>query len=43
MSPANHLAANPAALRRVAQTGGRSVLHGAQNMARDLARGGLRN
>jgi polyhydroxyalkanoate synthase subunit PhaC len=40
-SPANYLAANPAALRRAAQTGGRSVLDGTQNMARDLARGGL--
>lgn len=41
MSPANYLPANPVALRRAAGTRGRSVLHGSQNMVRDLARGGL--
>jgi len=41
MSPANFLPTNPAALRRAAQTGGMSLMHGAQNMARDLARGGM--
>jgi polyhydroxyalkanoate synthase subunit PhaC len=41
MSPANYLPTNPAALRRAAQTGGSSLLHGAQNMARDQARGGM--
>jgi polyhydroxyalkanoate synthase subunit PhaC len=40
-SPANVLATNPAALRKAAQTGGLSLLHGAQNMLRDLARGGM--
>jgi polyhydroxyalkanoate synthase subunit PhaC len=41
LSPTNYLATNPAALRRAAETGGRSLLRGAQNMLRDLARGGM--
>jgi polyhydroxyalkanoate synthase subunit PhaC len=41
LSPANSLASNPAALRRAAETDGKSVVSGAQNMLRDLARGGM--
>jgi poly[(R)-3-hydroxyalkanoate] polymerase subunit PhaC len=41
VSPANYLASNPVALRRAAETDGKSVYQGAQNMLRDLARGGL--
>jgi poly[(R)-3-hydroxyalkanoate] polymerase subunit PhaC len=41
LSPANHLAGNPVALRRAAETDGKSVLRGTQNMLHDLARGGL--
>ncbi len=40
LAPTNFFPTNPAALKRAFETGGRSVLHGAQNMARDLARGG---
>jgi polyhydroxyalkanoate synthase subunit PhaC len=40
-SPANYLPSNPVALRRAAETRGLSLLHGAQNLARDLARGGM--
>jgi len=41
LSPANYLGTNPAALRKAAETGGLSLMHGAQNMLRDLARGGM--
>jgi polyhydroxyalkanoate synthase subunit PhaC len=41
LSPTNYLGTNPAALRKAAQTGGISLMHGAQNMLRDLARGGM--
>jgi polyhydroxyalkanoate synthase len=41
MSPANYLLTNPVAQRRAVATGGMSVLNGAQNMLRDLARGGM--
>jgi polyhydroxyalkanoate synthase subunit PhaC len=41
LSPTNYLATNPAALRKAAETGGLSLVHGAQNMLRDLARGGM--
>ncbi len=40
-SPANYLLTNPAALRRAAETRGMSLLRGVQNLARDLARGGM--
>jgi len=40
-SPANYLPTNPVALRRVTETDGLSLLYGAQNLARDLARGGM--
>jgi polyhydroxyalkanoate synthase len=38
LSPANFLVTNPAALRRAIDTGGRSVLRGTRNMARDVFR-----
>ena len=41
LSPANYLGTNPAALRQAAETGGASLVRGAQNMLRDLARGGM--
>jgi polyhydroxyalkanoate synthase subunit PhaC len=41
LSPANYLGTNPAALRKAAETGGMSLMRGAQNMLRDLARGGM--
>ncbi len=40
-APTNILATNPAALRKAAETGGLSLVHGAQNMLRDMARGGM--
>jgi len=41
LSPTNYLGTNPAALREAAETGGLSVVKGAQNMLRDMARGGM--
>ncbi len=41
LSPANYLGTNPAVLRKAAATGGLSLMRGAQNMLRDLARGGM--
>jgi polyhydroxyalkanoate synthase subunit PhaC len=41
LSPANYLGTNPAALRKAAETSGLSLVRGAQNMLRDLARGGM--
>ncbi|HYB48846.1 MAG TPA: alpha/beta fold hydrolase, partial [Streptosporangiaceae bacterium] len=41
LSPTNYLGTNPAALRKAAETGGLSLVQGAQNMLRDLARGGM--
>ena len=41
LSPTNYLATNPAALREAAGTGGLSLVKGAQNMLRDMARGGM--
>jgi polyhydroxyalkanoate synthase len=41
LSPANYLGTNPAALREAVETGGLSLARGAQNMLRDLARGGM--
>jgi polyhydroxyalkanoate synthase subunit PhaC len=40
-SPANHLAANPAALRRAHATEGASVTRGAEQLAADVARGSI--
>jgi polyhydroxyalkanoate synthase len=41
LAPTNYLGTNPAALRQAAETGGLSLVKGAQNMVRDLARGGM--
>jgi polyhydroxyalkanoate synthase subunit PhaC len=41
LSPTNYLGTNPAALRKAAETGGLSLVRGAQNMLKDLARGGM--
>jgi poly[(R)-3-hydroxyalkanoate] polymerase subunit PhaC len=41
LSPTNYLGTNPAALRKAAETGGLSLARGAQNMLRDMARGGM--
>ena len=41
LSPTNYLGTNPAALREAAETGGLSLVKGAQNMLRDMARGGM--
>jgi polyhydroxyalkanoate synthase len=41
MSPTNYLGTNPAALREAIETSGLSLVKGAQNMLRDLARGGM--
>jgi len=41
LSPTNYLGTNPAALRKAAETGGLSLAAGAQNMLRDMARGGM--
>ena len=41
LSPTNYLATNPAALRKAVETGGKSLMDGAQNMLKDLARGGM--
>ena len=41
LSPTNYLGTNPAALRKAAETGGLSLVAGAQNMLRDMARGGM--
>ena len=41
LSPTNYLGSNPAALRKAVQTGGMSLVRGAQNMLNDMARGGM--
>lgn len=41
LSPTNYLLTNPLAVKRAFETGGQSVLRGARNMLRDLARGGM--
>jgi poly[(R)-3-hydroxyalkanoate] polymerase subunit PhaC len=41
LSPTNYLGTNPAALREAISTGGLSLVKGAQNMLRDMARGGM--
>jgi polyhydroxyalkanoate synthase subunit PhaC len=41
MSPTNYLGTNPAALREAIETSGLSLVKGAQNMMKDLARGGM--
>ena len=41
MAPTNYLGNNPAALREAFKTSGLSLVHGAQNMLDDMARGGM--
>ena len=41
LAPSNFLMTNPAALKRAFETGGLSLVNGAQNMLRDLAAGGM--
>ena len=41
LAPTNYLGTNPAALREAVQTGGLSLVKGAQNMLKDLGRGGM--
>ena len=41
LSPTNYLGTNPAALRKAAETGGMSLMAGAQNFLKDMARGGM--
>ncbi len=41
LAPTNFLPTNPAALKRAFETGGLSLFSGAQNMLRDLAKGGM--
>jgi polyhydroxyalkanoate synthase len=40
MSPTNSLAGNPAALKKLVDTGGASLVHGLENFVTDLARNG---
>src|SRR5262249_54236407 len=40
LSPSNSLAGNPAALKKLIETGGTSLLHGFENLLRDLVRNG---
>jgi polyhydroxyalkanoate synthase len=40
LSPTNWLAGNPAALRKLVETGGASLLHGFENFVRDVVRNG---
>ena len=41
LSPTNYLGSNPEALKKAVETGGLSLMHGAQNMLHDMARGGM--
>jgi poly[(R)-3-hydroxyalkanoate] polymerase subunit PhaC len=41
LSPTNYLGTNPAALREAVETSGLSLVKGAQNMVKDMARGGM--
>ena len=40
MSPTNSLGGNPAALKKLVDTGGASLVHGLENFVGDLARNG---
>jgi len=40
LSPTNSLAGNPAAVRKLVETGGASVVHGFENFVRDVVRNG---
>jgi len=41
LAPTNYLGTNPEALKKAAETGGLSLVHGAQNMLNDMAKGGM--
>ncbi|MGB6582236.1 MAG: alpha/beta fold hydrolase [Streptosporangiaceae bacterium] len=41
VAPTNYLGTNPEAMRKAFETGGLSLVHGAQNMLDDMARGGM--
>ncbi len=41
VAPTNYLGTNPEALKKAFETGGLSVVHGAQNMLNDMAKGGM--
>ena len=41
LAPTNYLGTNPEALRKAVETGGLSLVRGAQNMLNDMARGGM--
>src|SRR5208283_5733998 len=41
VAPTNYLGTNPEALKKAMETGGLSLVHGAQNMLNDMARGGM--
>ena len=41
LAPTNYLGTNPEALRKAVETGGLSLVRGAQNMLHDMARGGM--
>ena len=41
VAPTNYLGTNPEAMRKAFETGGLSLVHGAQNMVNDMAKGGM--
>jgi len=41
VAPTNYLGTNPEALKKAVETGGLSLVRGAQNMLQDMARGGM--
>ena len=41
LAPTNYLGTNPEALRKAFESGGMSLVRGAQNMVQDMARGGM--
>ena len=41
VAPTNYLGTNPEALKKAMETGGLSLVHGAQNMLQDMAKGGM--
>src|SRR5271157_339903 len=41
VAPTNYLGTNPEALKKAMETGGLSLVHGAQNMLNDMAKGGM--
>src|SRR5208337_3816339 len=41
LAPTNYLGTNPEAMKKAVETGGLSLVHGAQNMLDDMAKGGM--